>query len=80
MKSLQFPQAERRRRGAAGSDGPACARSDAGCAFTEGPSPNLFPAPFVFLEGPLKRSIATFHVFYLPRGTIKAQSFINMHL
>lgn len=41
--------------------------------------PNLFPATFVFLEGPLKHYIATFHVFYLPSETIKAQRFINMH-
>lgn len=40
---------------------------------------NLFPTTFVFLEGPLKHYIATFHVFYLPSGTIKAQRFINMH-
>lgn len=40
---------------------------------------NLFPDTFVFLEGPLEHYIATFHVFYLPSGTIKAQRFINMH-
>lgn len=41
------------------------------------PKMDLFPA--TFLEGPLKCYIATFHAFYLPFGTIKAQRFINMH-
>lgn len=79
LKSLKFPksqQGDKQKR----SYSSAFRRTNSRiCLYRKNLFPNLFPATFVFLEGPLKHYIATFHVFYLPCGTIKAQRFINMH-
>lgn len=80
LKSLKFPKSWFRRKSGEHFRHPAFGTYKFKALLSEkNLSPNLFPATFVFLEGPLKRYIATFHVFYLPCGTIKAQRFINMH-
>lgn len=67
LKSLKFPRPSRRGKSYAVPALPPSARTNPGsCFHRRALFPNLFPATFVFLEGPLKHSIATFHVFYLP--------------